>query len=1488
MKNQSSNSSVDIEINSQSQKPSQQLLGPSIILKDHQEERTKSNSSSQNSTFRKVHSNKCKNEKNKRPSSVTQRPSSIPKFVSSFSNEAQKLGLNGNTRSQDDSYAVNSLISSMNNSYYIQQNTHDTLAKPKQQNSYHQRGSSLQTIGQVSVFSAQYANNPKGGSSQSLQNQAAQSQSLANSFVSINQQALGSLGEDKSGANVCQSFSAAISAQPVSEVRIAGPEVNNLQASSQSQLLSDNLVFKHASSLDLPHQSSLNMSSKLLNQQASTAHKFNTKQQNEQQTLKSQKHKQKNILENEEDCDQKDKQEDVEQNEQNLGELQQAQCMEVLAGVINSKADSENQSTQVQIQGNNIFGINTELDKIDLNNSSSSKHTSNSITSRSHKNQSNISDDFLQDSKQESANNNSMIISSSNNSSRVFKGSSNNSFILNQCTQKVAASNPLNEFIQSKEEIKESIRSKCSAKPRDAHILQNARFPIKPILPDESKNQILSVDDKLIPPPSIQVIQKPGQDMNESQLKGKLKSKQLMHRRGNTLSRNDIEDFQFFEFQDSAFPKGSSEDEKVNSNQLENKQISQENLSSNPLSFINPVQVYDFQIKNNEEDNQNEQDYQQEDQDEDIEIKKQVELLNSDDSENEDKVRNIAKPSPHPPGVGVFQQQIYHPVPQQQSQQQMNFHPHLNHFIDIPSQSTPQIQQQSFDSYNKQSSTPNQQLEYINQKRIVGPRPMSIDQQFSQFFTTPNQQQIMSIPEKCGSPLQFTDYTQQQGQSPYVIYESPAHQHMQSIYNQGMKQPTNSMNNIIQFNQMNTPSPPIQNNQQNNYQIFQQHPQMQQMICQIPAQHNIGIQQPQQNQQNNQQQQQQTGQIYNQNQISIGQQGQQQMMAMIKNQKQHLQIQPNSLFSSNSSSTYHLQKQNCNLSQASTIDSADYINTFRSGSSYGVQEVVQQDQVVKMIKQQSQQIQQQLQVRSQCLQSQVQQQQGQQGPQLNQQLNFFPNHPLANQQEKNFFQQTNTNANQFLLESFSSQPPLYPMNQFQQNQQIPFTSDYIQTAFPLQYLQVYIPQNHAQVVQQPIGQISPEKFEQIPQPPPPHLFANSQQFNSQDIQKLSKNQFQSKQQMQGYNKPSHSKQLSCQQLGQFDQQNQVQQLQQNQIQFGQGNQYQLKNNKFNQEGCNVANQSQQGNSISNNSMTFQNKNQINNANVNSQPIKGKKKLEIKEEDISYDIDLDKLGQDKRTTVCIKNIPNKYQLNCVLQTIEKNHKDNFDFFYLPIDFNVNIFLILSNIIQINNNQNKCNVGYAFINFIKPEYIREFYLEFNGKKWKKFNSDKICSLKYATIQGIPQLQEHFQNSSVMNQREKKFKPVFLNVISNMIDKQKLQSTQNESNKSNFNDDSSSSNQQMNKNSFMEGNSSQIQNEQVFSYNNNRYSYQNNYSQHSNSSNINSNNNNNSSQGGQSNTNYHKKNNSNSNNNYFNRYHNSNQKNYNSNKHEYVQKQ
>lgn len=36
---------------------------------------------------------------------------------------------------------------------------------------------------------------------------------------------------------------------------------------------------------------------------------------------------------------------------------------------------------------------------------------------------------------------------------------------------------------------------------------------------------------------------------------------------------------------------------------------------------------------------------------------------------------------------------------------------------------------------------------------------------------------------------------------------------------------------------------------------------------------------------------------------------------------------------------------------------------------------------------------------------------------------------------------------------------------------------------------------------------------------------------------------------------------------------------------------------------------------------------------------------------------------------IKNIPNKYEQDLLLQTINRRHFGTYDFFYLPIDFSV---------------------------------------------------------------------------------------------------------------------------------------------------------------------------------------------------------------------------
>ncbi|CAI0475172.1 unnamed protein product [Linum tenue] len=100
---------------------------------------------------------------------------------------------------------------------------------------------------------------------------------------------------------------------------------------------------------------------------------------------------------------------------------------------------------------------------------------------------------------------------------------------------------------------------------------------------------------------------------------------------------------------------------------------------------------------------------------------------------------------------------------------------------------------------------------------------------------------------------------------------------------------------------------------------------------------------------------------------------------------------------------------------------------------------------------------------------------------------------------------------------------------------------------------------------------------------------------------------------------------------------------------------------------------------------------------------------------------------------------KYTSKMLLAAIDEKHRGTYDFLYLPIDF-----------------KNKCNVGYAFINMLSPSHIVPFYEAFNGKKWEKFNSEKVASLAYARIQGKVALVNHFQNSSLMNE-DKRCRPI-----------------------------------------------------------------------------------------------------------------------------------
>ncbi|KAJ7647239.1 RNA recognition motif 2-domain-containing protein [Roridomyces roridus] len=108
------------------------------------------------------------------------------------------------------------------------------------------------------------------------------------------------------------------------------------------------------------------------------------------------------------------------------------------------------------------------------------------------------------------------------------------------------------------------------------------------------------------------------------------------------------------------------------------------------------------------------------------------------------------------------------------------------------------------------------------------------------------------------------------------------------------------------------------------------------------------------------------------------------------------------------------------------------------------------------------------------------------------------------------------------------------------------------------------------------------------------------------------------------------------------------------------------------------------------------------------------------------------GQDTRTTVMIKNIPNKMSDRDLMTYIGNVCPRKIDFLYLRMDF-----------------KNGCNVGYAFVNFISVQDLLQFAKAKLGEKWNMFSSEKVLQMSYANYQGKEALVEKFKNSCIMDE-------------------------------------------------------------------------------------------------------------------------------------------
>ena len=103
-----------------------------------------------------------------------------------------------------------------------------------------------------------------------------------------------------------------------------------------------------------------------------------------------------------------------------------------------------------------------------------------------------------------------------------------------------------------------------------------------------------------------------------------------------------------------------------------------------------------------------------------------------------------------------------------------------------------------------------------------------------------------------------------------------------------------------------------------------------------------------------------------------------------------------------------------------------------------------------------------------------------------------------------------------------------------------------------------------------------------------------------------------------------------------------------------------------------------------------------------------------------------------TTVMLRNIPNKYTSEMLLDQFTEFGfmTSEIDFFYLPIDF-----------------RNKCNVGYAFVNFQSHDRAVSFMERFENYHLPATNSHKVCTVCWARVQGRDANISHYRDSPIL---------------------------------------------------------------------------------------------------------------------------------------------
>lgn len=105
-----------------------------------------------------------------------------------------------------------------------------------------------------------------------------------------------------------------------------------------------------------------------------------------------------------------------------------------------------------------------------------------------------------------------------------------------------------------------------------------------------------------------------------------------------------------------------------------------------------------------------------------------------------------------------------------------------------------------------------------------------------------------------------------------------------------------------------------------------------------------------------------------------------------------------------------------------------------------------------------------------------------------------------------------------------------------------------------------------------------------------------------------------------------------------------------------------------------------------------------------------------------------------TTVMIRHIACRYMQDEAANFLDEvGLRGKYDFMYLPL-----------------NPTKRANLGYMFVNFLKPEYVNECRQLLTGRAFGATNTSKRCEVTLAHVQGYANISRHFHRKAVMNGR------------------------------------------------------------------------------------------------------------------------------------------